>query len=166
MRTCTEQPAPHRLLQEVVRLLQTEPQYRSFVLRVLATERHYSKQAVGASERRIMRFLTAKMLFIAAIDMGAAFRTVKRRFREVLSLSDGELHSDVAAHIEFAEYFRCQGQVGIGIQRLECLQANLNRLEGSAAKRLLANCRDEIAKMLLRLCKEQVGESGHSPKSG
>jgi hypothetical protein len=56
----------------VVRLIQAEPQDQSVVRRVLAAERHYSKQAVGAPERRIMRFQTAKMLFYAAIDKGAA----------------------------------------------------------------------------------------------
>jgi len=38
------------------------------------------------NERRIMRFETAKMLFYAAIDKGAAFRTVKRRFQEQISM--------------------------------------------------------------------------------
>jgi hypothetical protein len=166
MRAHTERPGHHRLLQEVVRIIRAEPQYRSVVSRVLAAERHYSQQAVGAPERQIIRFQTAKMLFYAAIDKGAAFRTVERRFREVLSLSGGELLSDVAVHVNFGDYCGCQGQPGAGIRPLEHLQAKLNRLEGSVPKGLLAYCRGQIIQLLRRLRKGQVTEPGASHDRG
>lgn len=153
MRARTQRPAHIRLLQEVVRLYQTEPHYQSVVRRILVEERLYSKQAVDASERQMIRFQTAKMLFYAAIDKGAAFRTVERRFREVLSLSRGDLRSDVYVHMEFADYCGCRGRPGCGIRRLERLQARLNRPAGRVPKGLLAHCRSQVVHVLRRLHK-------------
>lgn len=127
MRVHTKKPAHHRLLQEVVRITQAESHDRSVVCRVLAAERLYSKEATDAPERQIVRFQTAKMLFYAAIDKGAAFRTVERRCREVLSLRCGDLHSDVAVIINFADYCGDHGKPGVGIRRLERLEAELDR---------------------------------------
>jgi hypothetical protein len=148
-----EKPADHRLVEEVVRLIRAESQYRSVVRRVLAAERLYSKETAEAPERRVMRRFTAKMLFYAAIDKGAAFRTVERRFRETLSLSRDDLHSVVAANINFAHYCGGQGKAGVGIRRLERLKAELDRSENSAPRSLLANCRVEVMKLLRRLRK-------------
>jgi hypothetical protein len=156
-----KKPADRRLLQEVVRLLQSEARYRSVVGRILAAERRYATQAVGASERRLMRLQTAKALFYAAIDKGAAFRTVERRFREVTGLSRRDLHSYVLVHINFAGHCEDAGKRGAGIRRLERLEAELDRFEDTASRKLLARCRADVAHVLRRLRNKQ--ETGTGP---
>jgi hypothetical protein len=166
MKTHAERPAHARLGQEIVRIIQSESQYRSAVRRVLAAERRYSKQAVDPAERRVMRVEAAKMLFYAAIDKGAAFRTVESRFREVLNLPCGYLPSEVVAHTEFAAYCGSQGRAKVGIRRLEQLRADLEHWEGHAPKRLLAYCRGQVGQMLRALRKRRVAEPGDTRDCG
>jgi hypothetical protein len=156
MRTHAERPAHARLGQEIVRIIQSEAQYRAAVRRVLAAERRYSKLAVDAAERRVMRVETARMLFYAAIDKGAAFRTVENRYREVLSLPCGYLPSDVAAQTGFAAYCGSQGRAGVGVRLLEQLRADLGRRERHAPNRLLAYCRGQVTQTLCELRKRRV----------
>jgi hypothetical protein len=166
MRTHAERPAHARLGQEIVRILQSESQYRSAVRRVRAAERRYSKQAVDAAERRVMRVETAKMLFYAAIDKGAAFRTVESRFREVLSVPCGYLPSEVAVYTAFAASCGSQGRDEVGIRRLEQLRADLGRWEYHTPKRLLAYCRGQVTQMLRKLRKRRVTEPGDTRDRG
>jgi hypothetical protein len=154
MRAPMEHPVSRRLLQAVVRIIRSESRYPSVVRRVLAAERLYAKQAADASERQEMRAATANLLFYAAIDKGAAFHTVERRFREVLSLSCGDLASvasDVAVSMNFAVFCGSRGRPAAGVRRLEHLEAELNRVEGSVPKGFLAHCRREVALVLRRL---------------
>jgi hypothetical protein len=102
-------------------------------------------------DRHVMRVHMAKMLFYAAIDKGAAFRTVQRRFLEVLSLPSGYLPSEVAAYTEFAVYCQSQGRARAGIRLLEGLEADLDRWEGSVAKGMLGYCRSQVRQVLRRL---------------
>src|SRR5262245_45449323 len=104
MKKRAEHSASVRLLQEVVRTIQVQPSYRAVVHRSLSAERLYSPQAADEVERQVMRRQTARMLFCAAVDKGAVFRTVERRFREVVNLSCDYFPLEVGAYMEFADY--------------------------------------------------------------
>jgi hypothetical protein len=100
-----------------------------------------------------MRVETAKMLFDAAVDYGAAFRTVRRRFAEVLSLPCGYLPSEVAVYTEFAAYCGRQGWPRAGVRLLEGLEADLTRWEGRVPKGVLEYCRGQVMQAMRRLRK-------------
>jgi len=155
-----ERRASVRLLQEVVRVIQAESSYRSIVRRVLALERLYSAAAADEAERRLMRFQTEKMLFDAALDRGAVFRTVQRRFRAVLRLPcdylPSYLISLVMMHIVFANYCGRRGRSRAGIRLLEGLATDLERWKGSVPKGMLSYCRSQVAQHLRRLRKGQL----------
>jgi hypothetical protein len=142
------------LLQEVVRLVQAEPSYRSVVQRIRSTEHRYSQEVGDEVEKRIMRVETARMLFHAAIDKGAAFHTVKRRFLEVLSLPSRYLPFEVATYLEFAAYCERQGRTSAAIRLLEWLEADLRRRKGSVSRGVLGYCRGKVAYALRQMRKK------------
>src|SRR5262249_28488472 len=125
-----ERRASVRLLQEVVRVIQAESNYRSIARRVRALERLYSAEAADEAERQLMRSQTEGMLFDAALDRGAVFRTVQRRFRAMVGQPCGYLPSVVAVHVVFADYCGRRGRRRAGIRLLEGLAADLERQEG------------------------------------
>ena len=77
----SERSAQANLLLEVLAILKAEPCYRAAIHGVRSVERRYARETADPTERMGMRLGTAKLLFYAAIEKGAAFRTVQRRFR-------------------------------------------------------------------------------------
>lgn len=146
-----ERPAHVHLLRDVLRVIQAERDYRPLAQRVCSVERRYLREVDDDGERRAMRIGTAKMLFYAAVDKGATFRTVQRRFSEVLSLPSGYLPAEVAVYTEFAAYCDREGRPAVAIGLLEGLQADLKRWEGRVAKGVLAYCRGQVTQTLGRL---------------
>jgi hypothetical protein len=137
----------------VVRIIQAEPAYRSVARRVRLAEHRYLQATSDEAEKRVIRTETVSMLFYAAIEKGATFRTVQQRFREVVSLPCGYLPSEVAAYAEFAVYCQRRGRPGIGIRLLERLEAEFQRRESSVAKGVLSYCRSQVSRTLRQLRK-------------
>jgi hypothetical protein len=138
---------------EVARITQSEMSYRSISCRVHSAERRYQREAADKTEQLVMRTETAAMLFCAAIDKGAAFRTVEHRFRKLGSLPCSYLPSLVWRYAEFGDYCRRQGKRSRGIQLLETLQARMNCPKGKVPKGVLSYCRRQVAQALQELRK-------------
>ena len=146
-----ECPAHVRLSQEIVRVLQAHPSYGPAARRIRAAFRRNLPGAADEAERRLMRCETAGMLFHAAIDRGAAFRTVERLFREALSLQGGYLPWEALAYAAFAEFCGWRGRAQAGIGLLEKLLGRLRHVKSRAQKRMLGYYRGQVREVLRHL---------------
>jgi hypothetical protein len=139
------------MLEEIVRVLQTEPGYEETARQIDEIELRYVSSA-SAGERPALRRSAARMGLAATIDKQAPYAEVSDRFRRVCALGFEDPSVELAVLIEFALVCHAHGRSDEGLEVLSRAEACLTSRPGYNPASVFVRQQSE----LIRECRRRL----------